>query len=326
MRAMVITKFGEPDVLQMADMPRPEPGPYDLILEVHAAAVNPVDTKIRRGMRGERQLPLIPGYDVSGVIVAMGEKVDHFKIGDAVYASPSLARHGSCAEYVAVDCRSAAKKPASLDHIHAAALPLVTLTAWESLHERAQIHPSETVLIHAGAGGVGHIGLQLAKNHGCRVITTASRPETIALCRELGADVIINHREQDFVKVVMEMTDGKGLPCVFDTMGEDVFERSLECVAINGRIVTILPSTSAKIGQLLFPKNATCHFEFMGVPGIHGIGQAKQGETLRTAAELVDAGKLKPHIFQVVKLEDLPAANAQQQSGTTIGKIVVRVK
>jgi NADPH2:quinone reductase len=307
-------------------MPIPVPGEYELLIEVHASAVNPVDTKIRRGLRGQRQLPLVPGYDVSGIVVGLGPKVDHFVIGDAVYASPCLTRNGSAAPYVTVDSRSAAKKPASLDHIQSAALPLVTLTAWESLHERAQIHPGETVLIHAGAGGVGHIALQLARNHGCRVITTASRPQTIALCRELGADVVINHREQDFVKVIMELTGGKGLPCVFDTVGEEIFERSLECVAINGRIVTIVPTTSAKIGPALFPKNATCHFEFMGVPTIHGINPGKQGEVLRTAAELVDAGKLRPHVEQVVELADLPAAHTRQQTGSVIGKIVVKVR
>ena len=182
MRAMVIEEFGEPSVLKMKDMPEPELGEQDLLIEVYAAGLNPVDTKIRRGAHGEKQFPLTLGFDVSGVVRAVGERVEHFQEGDEVYASPSLARHGSNAEYVAVDARTAALKPKKLDHPQAAALPLATLTAWESLHDRAKIHPGETVLIHAGAGGVGHFAVQLAKLHGCRVITTASREESIALC------------------------------------------------------------------------------------------------------------------------------------------------
>src|ERR1051325_2664286 len=197
MRAMAISEFGAPEVLKIIEAPRPEVGEHDLLIEVHAAGLNPVDTKIRRGMHGPKPFPFTMGRDVSGVVLEIGRRVRNFRVGDEVYASPSLARNGSCAEQVAVDDRSAALKPRRLDHIHAAALPLVTLTAWESLHERAGIHTGETVLIQAGAGGVGHIAVQLAKNHGCRVITTASRPETQELCRQLGADVIVDHKRDN---------------------------------------------------------------------------------------------------------------------------------
>ena len=328
MRAMTISAFGEPDVLKIADLPRPEPGENDLLVEVHAAALNPVDTKIRRGSHGPKQFPLVPGYDVSGVIIAMGRSVDRavFKEGDEVYASPSLARHGAHAELVALDWRTAAKKPRSVDHVTAAAFPLVTLTAWESLHERAQIHAGETVLVHAGAGGVGHIGVQLARNTGCRVITTASRPETIKLCKELGADLVINHREEDFAQRIMKETGDKGCPVIFDTVGDPVFDKSLDCVAVNGRLVTIVYNENPRVVKTLFRKNATLHCEFMGVPTIHGINPGKQGETLRTAAELIDAGKLRTHIHKVIRLEDLPAAHAEQQSGSVLGKIVVKMK
>lgn len=328
MRAMTITAFGEPDVLKPADVPKPAAGPNDLLVEVHAAALNPVDTKIRRGSHGPKQFPLIPGYDVSGVVVELGRDVDRdiFKVGDEVYGSPSLARQGAHAEFVAMDWRTAAKKPRSIDHVTAAAFPLVTLTAWESLHERAQIHAGETVLVHAGAGGVGHIGVQLARNAGCRVITTASRHETIKLCKELGADVVINHREEDFAGRVMQETADKGCPVVFDTVGDPVFDKSLDCVAVNGRLVTIVYNENPRVVQALFRKNATLHCEFMGVPTIHGINPAKQGETLRTAAEFIDAGKLRTHIHKVIKLEELPGAHAEQQSGQVIGKIVVKMK
>src|SRR5262249_23642323 len=146
----------------------------------HAAALNPVDFKIRQGAFSKgRKLPFIPGYDVSGVVREMGSEAQGFNIGDAVYASPSLVRDGSNAEFVCVDARTAARKPASLDHAQAAALPLVTLTAWEAFRLRARIQAGETVLIHAGGGGVGHVAVQLAKHHDCRVLTTASRDESL---------------------------------------------------------------------------------------------------------------------------------------------------
>ncbi|MDX1682731.1 MAG: alcohol dehydrogenase catalytic domain-containing protein, partial [Phycisphaeraceae bacterium] len=180
MRAVALDEFGDPDVLYTCDLPEPEPGPDDLLVKVHASSMNPVDTKIRRnGLGMERSFPLVTGYDVSGVVEAVGENVDRFSVGDEIYGSPSLARNGAHAEKVLIDAQTAAAKPESLDHSEAAALPLVTLTAWEALHDRAQIHEGETVLIHAGAGGVGHIGIQLAKLHGCTVYTTASRDESI---------------------------------------------------------------------------------------------------------------------------------------------------
>ena len=326
MRAMYITEFGSPQVLTLGDLPEPQLLDNDLLVEVHAVGLNPVDTKVRRGMHGPKPFPHVLGRDVSGVVRAVGSRVSNFRVGDEVYASPSLARNGSCADLVAVDYRSAALKPAKLDHIQAAALPLVTLTAWESLHERAGLHTGETVLIQAGAGGVGHIAIQLARLHGCRVITTASRPQTIALCKELGADVIVNHKQESFVEAVGRETGGRGCPVVFDTVGGDVFDKCLDCVAINGRLVTIVLNENSRIIPALFRKNATLHMEFMGVPGIHGIGLEKQGETLRTVAELADAGKLRPHVSQVIPLEEVPHAHRALEAGTVIGKIVVKMR
>lgn len=328
MRAMLLTEFGGPEVLKIQEIPKPQCGPGDVLIEVHAAALNPVDTKIRRGLHGPKPFPLVLGFDVSGVIVEVGGAVggDLFKVGDEVYASPSLGRNGANAELVAVDARTVSPKPRKMDHLHAAALPLVTLTAWESLNDRARIHAGETVLVHAGAGGVGHIGVQLAKIAGCRVITTCSKPESIELCKKLGADVVINYKSEKWTERVMEMTGGKGLPVIFDTVGDPVFDQSLDVVGVNGRLVTIVLNENKRIVPSLFRKNATLYLEFMGAPTIHNLHPERQGETLRTAAELVDAGKLTTHLHKVIKLEDLPAAHAEQQSGTVSGKIVVKMK
>lgn len=326
MQAMTITKFGDADVLALADMPKPTAAPNEVIVEVHAAALNPVDTKIRKGLHGDKQFPLIPGYDCSGVIVECGSAVEHFKVGDEVYASPSLKRHGADAEYVAIDARAVAIKPSSIDHRTAAAFPLVTLTAWEALHEKAKLHTGETVLIQAGAGGVGHIAVQLAKNHGCRVITTASQPDSIELCRKLGADVVIDYRNEDFVERVMRETGGKGCPVVMDTVGGETFDRSLECVAVLGRVVTIVLNQSAKIVPALFRKSATLHCEFMGAKQWNDIDVASQGEILATAAEMIDAGKLRTCIHKTYPLADLPAAHREQETGHVTGKIIIKIR
>jgi NADPH:quinone reductase-like Zn-dependent oxidoreductase len=327
MRAMVVTRFGPPEVLRLQEMPRPEPGPNDLLIEVHAAALNPVDFKIRRGaFREGRVLPFILGYDVSGVVREMGPAVRGFEIGDEVYASPSLVRNGANAEYVGVDARTVAKKPATLDPIQAAALPLVTLTAWEALLIRARIEKGETVLIHAGGGGVGHVAMQLAKLRNCRVLTTASRDESLELCRRLGADVVIDYGKENFVQRVQKETKDGGCPVVLDTVGGETFDRSLDCVAVNGRLITVVGTPSVEIPQKLFRKNATLYFEFMGVPTVYGVRPESQGEILRAAAKLVDEGKLKPYVSRVIGLEELAEGHRWQESQHVTGKIVVRVK
>jgi NADPH2:quinone reductase len=326
MRAMTITEFGSPDVLKLQDLPKPSPGPGQLLVEVHAAALNPVDTKIRKGMHGLKNFPLIPGYDVSGVVTEVGAGVENFKPGDEVFAAPSLALHGAHAEFVLLDARATAIKPESIDHATAAAYPLVTLTAWEALHEKARLHEGETVLIQAGAGGVGHIALQLAKLHGCRVLTTASSDSSIALCRQLGADVVINYKTENVVERVMQETDQRGCNVVFDTVGGDTFNQCLDCVGVLGRVVGIVLNQSDKIVPALFRKCASLHLEFMGAKQINNIDVESQGEILATAAELIDAGQLKTHIYKTIALEDLPAAHAEQETGHVNGKIVIKVK
>src|SRR5665213_604885 len=155
MRAVVIHEYGGPETLKLEERPQPALRDTDILVEVHASSVNPVDTKVRKNSSAQRTLPLILGYDVSGVVVRCGARATQWKAGDEIFAAPNLFRNGANAEYVAIDARSAARKPASVDHAVAASLPLVSQTAWEALHLRARIQPGQTVLVHAGAGGVG---------------------------------------------------------------------------------------------------------------------------------------------------------------------------
>ena len=327
MRAAVIHSFGEPDVLTLEERPEPVLRETDVLVEVHATSVNPVDTKVRKSASAPRALPLILGYDVSGVVVRCGTRATQWKPGDEIFAAPNLFRDGANAELVAIDARSAARKPRSVDHASAAALPLVSQTAWEALHLRARVRTGETVLIQAGAGGVGHIAVQLAKLHGCRVITTAGREESIAFCRDvLKADEVIDYSKVDVAERVRELTHGKGVPVVFDTVGGDVFAKSLDCAAINGQIVTILGSNTGDRSRGLLYRNVSIHYEFMGIPTAHEIEPERPGQILAGIANLVDAGLLRPHVSHRIPLERIADGHRQVESGRTVGKVVVVVK
>jgi NADPH:quinone reductase len=327
-RAAVLHTCGGPDVLNIEQRPEPALRDTDILVEVHATSVNPVDTKVRQtGGGGGRTLPLILGYDVSGVVVRCGSNVKQWKAGDEVFAAPNLFRDGANADYVAVDGRSAARKPTAVDHATAASLPLVSQTAWEALHLRARIQPGQTVLIHAGAGGVGHIAVQLARLHGCHIITTAGREESIAFCRDvLHADEVIDYRRTDFAERTRELTHGRGVPLIIDTVGGDVFQKSLDCVSVNGQIVTILGSSTGDRGRGLLYKNVTIHYEFMGIPTAHEIEPERPGQILTGIAQLVDSGLLKPHVSQRLPLEQVADGHRQIETGRTIGKVAITVR
>jgi NADPH:quinone reductase len=327
-RAAVLHTYGGPDVLNIEQRPEPALRDTDILVEVHATSVNPVDTKVRQtGGGGGRTLPLILGYDVSGVVVRCGSNGKQWKAGDEVFAAPNLFRDGANADYVAVDGRSAARKPTAVDHATAASLPLVSQTAWEALHLRARIQPGQTVLIHAGAGGVGHIAVQLARLHGCHIITTAGREESIAFCRDvLHADEVIDYRRTDFAERTRELTHGRGVPLIIDTVGGDVFQKSLDCVSVNGQIVTILGSSTGDRGRGLLYKNVTIHYEFMGIPTAHEIEPERPGQILTGIAQLVDSGLLKPHVSQRLPLEQVADGHRQIETGRTIGKVAITVR
>jgi NADPH:quinone reductase len=324
MRAIVLREHGGPEVLRLEEMPVPTPGRRQLLVQVHATSVNPVDTKVRRGGGARREMPIVLGFDVSGIVRACGPDVEGWREGDPVFGCPNLFGPGANAEYVLLDARAAAPKPSTVDHATAACLPLVGLTAWEALHDRARIQPGQTVLVHGGAGGVGHVAAQLVRLHGCRVITTAGRPDSIAFCRDvLGCDELIDYENTDFVTRVRELTAGRGADVVLDTVGDETFRRSIDCVVAGGQLVTLLASTPGDRAPLLLVHSITVHYEFMGAAVANDLNPARQGAILDAISRLVDRGLVRPRISAQFPLEQVAEAHRQVETGHTIGKVSV---
>lgn len=327
MKAMTIPQTGEPSVLTLADLDKPTPGERDILIEVHAAALNPVDTKLRSGaFRAPVDFPVVPGFDVSGVVRAIGSAVTKFRPGDAVFASPPLFKPGAHAEYVVIDERVAARKPECRSHVEAAAVPLALLTAWELLYDMANIQEGQAVLIHAAAGGVGHLAVQLAQARGCVVIGTASSDDSFALLDELKLDHTINYKTENVADRVMEITDGKGCDAVFDLVGAAVFKSSIEIVAVRGHLGTIVGIPDDADLNPLFLKSASLHAEFMGATALVGNVPTHHHKILKAAAAMIEAGTLKPHVAKIFPLEDLAAAHELQESGTVTGKLVIQIR
>lgn len=308
MKAVRIHEYGGPEVLRYEDAPRPEAGPGEVLIRVHAASVNPVDWKVRAGYAKDRlkyKMPFIPGWDVSGVVEAVGSGVSRLKVGDEVYSRPDISRDGTYAEYVVVKESEVALKPKSIDHVHAAAIPLAALTAWQALFDGAKLSAGQTVLIHGAAGGVGTFAVQFAKIKGARVIATASKKNHEFL-RSLGADEMIDYNTTKFEDVVRDVD------VVLDTITGETADRSYQVIKKGGIYVSILAPPS--------PEKAAAH----GVRTHHTFVQAN-AEQLNEIAKLVDSGKLKLTIEKVFPLAEARAAQELNAQGHTRGKIVLRV-
>lgn len=315
MRAMVIRAFGGPDVFEPRDLPDPTPGPGQVLVRVLASGVNPVDYKIRRsGAWAGVQPPAVIGYDVSGVVEAVGPGVTEFKPGDEVYYTPEIfgGRPGSYAQYHVADAAIVARKPRNLDHVQAAAVPLAGGTAWDAIVARARVQPGETVLIHGGAGGVGHFAVQIARAAGARVLATCSRAN-LDFVRELGADVAIDYEHDDFVEVVRQETEGQGVDVVFDTVGGSLLSRSIAATRPGGRLVSIVSAG----GDLdaAHRKNLTLHFLFL----------LRRRERLDSLRALIERGLVRPHVDQVLPLEQVARAHQRLETGHGRGKIVLQI-
>lgn len=307
MKAVRIHRYGGRDELHYENAPIPTLNPDDVLVKVHAAAVNPVDWKVREGYLKEVlpvAMPLILGWDVAGEIVALGEKVTGWQLGDAVYSRPDIGRDGSYAEYIAINAAEIAAKPRSLHWQQAAAVPLAALTAWQSLYDFADIKAGERVLIHAGAGGVGMFAIQLAKLRGAHVITTVST-RNVEFVRALGADEVIDYTQRDFS--ALRNTD-----VVFDTLGGEIQQHSWQVLKPGGRLVSIVSTPDSALAEkhrvtplLCFVKPSTTQ--------------------LAALAALFDAGKMRVVIERSYKLADIAHAHEHSESGRTRGKIVIEV-
>lgn len=310
MPAISQDSFGGPEVLRAVERLVPSPAPTEVLVRVHATSVNPVEAFIRSGafpLIG--QPPFVLGWDVSGVVAAVGPGSSRFRVGDEVYGMPYFPRPaGAYAEYLTAPSRSLVRKPAALDHVQAAALPLVGLTAWQGLVDYAAVGPGDRVLIHAAGGGVGHVAVQIAKARGAYVIGTASADKR-EFVRSLGADEVIDYRTTDFTAAVRDAD------VVYDLIGGDNAERSFGVLRPGGTFLTAIDHGNAELRAAAEAR------------GLRFVGEAVEPDQvgLDALSALVAAGRLRPHVSQTYALRDVAKAHEAVESGSTRGKIVLTV-
>ncbi len=328
MKAIVITEVGGPEVLTLQEVPAPQiKTETELLVRLQAAGVNPIDTKLRsRGTFYPEKMPAILGCDGSGVVEAVGSGVQKFQVGDPVYfCDGGLGdQNGNYAEFTVVDEKFVSRKPNALSFAEAAAAPLVLITAWESLYDRGKLQPGQRVLIHGGAGGVGHVAVQLAKLQGAEVATTVGSDASADLVHQLGADLVMNYKEIDFVQQVLEWTEGEGVDLAFDTVGKDTFFKTVQVVKVYGDLVTILePDTSLGNLKEARKRNLRIGLELMLTPMLQGLVDEQKDQTkiLQQCARLIDEGKLKIYVSQTFPLAEATLAHQMLEAGNTTGKL-----
>jgi putative PIG3 family NAD(P)H quinone oxidoreductase len=322
-RAILPTGPGGPDVLRYVDAPDPEPGPGELLLDVAATAVNRADLVQRQGHYPppERASEIL-GLECSGTIAAIGEGVEGVEVGAQVCA---LLAGGGYATRVAVPVGQVMPLPAGVDLVTAAALPEVAATVWSNVMMVAGLRSGDTFLVHGGAGGIGTFAIQLTKALGARVITTAGGPEKLALCRELGADVAIDYREQDFVQVVAEVTDGRGADVILDNMGAAYLARNVDALATKGRLIVIgfQGGSRAELDlRVLFRKRASVYSASLRARPI-GEKAAICAEVAEYVWPLIADGTIRTVIGRTLPLAEAAEAHRLMESGENTGKIVL---
>jgi putative PIG3 family NAD(P)H quinone oxidoreductase len=323
MRAIVITEPGGPQVLGIQDVPDPEAGPGEVLVRVAAAGVNRADLLQRMGQYPPPPgTPEYPGLEVSGTIEALGDGVDGWSVGDQVGA---LLSGGGYAELVAVPAGQLLPVPAGVSLVEAAALPEVACTVWANVFMTAQLQPGEVLLVHGGSSGIGTMAIQLAKAAGARVAVTAGTPEKLERCRALGADVLVNYKEQDFVEVVREATGGHGADVVLDTIGAKYLARNLDVLATNGRQVTIGLQGGARaeldLGLMMRKRVAVIAASLRARPA------AEKATIVAAVREhvwpLVSDGVVRPVVHTTMPLADAAAAHELLESSTHVGKVLL---
>lgn len=330
MKAWFIRCYGGPEKLELGDAPDPMVGSHDVLVEIHAASINPIDIRVRKGELKpliKYEFPLVMGTDLSGVVKAVGSEVSRFAIGDEIYARPNRLRIGSFAERIAVHENDAALKPKSLTFEEAASIPLVGLTTRQAMIDIADVKPGNRVLIHAGAGGVGTFAIQFAKYLGAYVAATASKPKH-ELLLSLGADEVIDYRNQDFARILC------GYDMVFDTLGGDTLVRSFNILRQGGIVVSVSgPPDIELTREWPMPlylklairiiswkvrntaKKLKCRYRFMLMK--------PSGAQLEEIAKLFDNGSIRPVIDRVYPFNSVQEAIAYAETGRATGKIVV---
>lgn len=333
MKSFLIDHYGKGKALRLGESPKPELRDHDVMVEIHAAGVNLLDSKIRDGefkLILPYRLPLVLGNDVAGVVVQVGAKVRRFKPGDEVYARPAQDRIGTFAEFIAMDEADVAMKPSHLSMEEAASIPLVALTAWQVLVERAGLQKGQKVLIHAGSGGVGTMAIQLAKHLGAHVATTTSTAN-IALVKELGADVVVDYKKDDFEKVLRDYD------VVLNSLGKDTLEKSLAVLKPGGKLISISgppdPDFAREEGLNWMLRRVISLLSF----GIRRKTKSRQigysflfmranGEQLSEITSLIEAGIIRPVMDRVFPFESTNEAMAYVETGRAKGKVVIKVR
>jgi len=329
MKAILMTAPGNPEVLQLQEVPEPQiQKDTQILVRLRAAGINPIDIKLRkRGTFYPEKMPAILGCDGAGVIEAVGAGVERFQVGDEVYFCQGGlgAQIGNYAELVVVDERYVARKPTPLSFAEAAAAPLVLITAWEALYDRGRLKAGQRVLIHAGAGGVGHVAIQLAKLQGAEVCTTVSSPEKAEFVHQLGADHVILYQQTDFVQAVLDWTKGKGVDLAFDTVGGETLSQTFAAVRLYGDVVTILEPDAATNWKPARMRNLRFSLELMLTPLLQDLveEQRSQAKILEQCALLINQEKLKIHLNKTFPLEQAAAAHELLETGSMSGKIVL---
>jgi len=333
LQAILATAAGGTDVLQLKEVPLPElPSPHHVRVRLAAAGVNPVDTKLRaKPAYYPDKLPAILGCDGAGLVEKIGSAVSRFKVGDTVYfCNGGIGDEPGCyAEYTTVHEEYCAAKPANLSLQDSAALPLALIAAWEALVERADLQQGQTVLIHAAAGGVGHVALQLAHHLGARIAVTVGDGKKAGLAHGLGAEKIIRYRTQDFVQETLNWTEGKGADIVLDTVGGETFLRSLDAARVGGKVVSLLatPLAAADVQKARLRNLSLC-YELMLTPQVMHLHneRIRQRKILEQGAALVEQGKLGVLVSHRLPLAQAAEAHRLIEAGGMIGKIVLTME
>jgi NADPH2:quinone reductase len=331
MQAIVLDAPGGADALRFREMPIPEiRHDTDVRVRLKAAGLNPVDAKLRQNPGGySMPLPVVLGFDGAGVVEATGMGVTRFTPGDEVYfCHPSFGGRSGCyATHTVVPEILLARKPARLSFAEAAAAPLALITAWESLFERANVQAGHKVLVHGGAGGVGHLAVQLARQAGASVCTTVSSDAKADFAKSLGADEIVFYRDEDFAQAVLRWTGGEGVDVALDTVGGQTFEHTFPAVAFGGRLVTLLQPPAGTNWSLARQRNLGIGLELMLSPTFLGISRAQRAQShiLETCAARFDSGELRVNVARRYPFQEAVQAHHQLESGAGIGKLVLEI-